>query len=71
MLLAGCSILITSYTNSAVDNILIKLLQEQRKRSQGKGTQPQDADVDLTFLRIGSANAVHPDIRPYMAGGEM
>ncbi len=28
LLLAGCSILLTSYTNSAVDNILLKLIEE-------------------------------------------
>ncbi len=47
------SILIASYTNSAVDNILLKLLGSP-----------------VSFVRLGSGQAVHPAIRPYMPGGE-
>ncbi|GLI58557.1 hypothetical protein VaNZ11_000304 [Volvox africanus] len=47
------TILVASYTNSAVDNILMKLI----------GTP-------VSFVRLGSAQAVHPAIRPYMPGGE-
>ncbi|GIL46712.1 hypothetical protein Vafri_3630 [Volvox africanus] len=46
------TILVASYTNSAVDNILMKLI----------GTP-------VSFVRLGSAQAVHPAVRPYMPGG--
>ena len=81
LLLAGCSVLVTSYTNSAVDNILIKLIEEQeRQRGEAEdGVGPTSSSssggslhppVDLTFLRIGNSQSVHPAVRPYLPGGE-
>ena len=52
-----------SYTNSAVDNILLKLVEEQEQGER------QQVPVDLTFLRLGNSHAVHPRIRPYLPGG--
>ncbi|GFR43783.1 hypothetical protein Agub_g4899 [Astrephomene gubernaculifera] len=49
---ARVRILVASYTNSAVDNILLKLI----------GTP-------VSFVRIGSAQSVHPGVRGYMPGG--
>lgn len=46
---AGRSVLLTAYTHSAVDNILMKL----------KG------DVDFGILRLGNVDKVHPDIQEY------
>ncbi|GLC59371.1 hypothetical protein PLESTB_001479200 [Pleodorina starrii] len=48
------SILVASYTNSAVDNILLKLM----------GTP-------VSFVRLGSAQSVHPAVRPHMPGGSV
>eukprot|EP00955_Chlamydomonas_euryale_P116560 366426-Chlamydomonas_euryale.AAC.24 len=69
LLAAGCSILITSYTNSAVDNILIKLAEDHE--ALGNAT-PNDTprQPDTMFLRLGSASAVHHLVRPYLPGGE-
>uniref|UniRef100_A0A8C9RWL4 DNA replication ATP-dependent helicase/nuclease n=1 Tax=Scleropages formosus TaxID=113540 RepID=A0A8C9RWL4_SCLFO len=44
----GFSVLVTSYTHSAVDNILLKLRR-----------------FKVSFLRLGHAHKVHPDIRPF------
>ncbi|KAL2083251.1 hypothetical protein ACEWY4_021024 [Coilia grayii] len=44
----GFSVLLTSYTHSAVDNILLKLKK-----------------FKIGFLRLGRAQKVHPDIRPF------
>ncbi|KXZ52798.1 hypothetical protein GPECTOR_8g185 [Gonium pectorale] len=49
---ARVSILVASYTNSAVDNILLKLV--------GTG---------VSFVRLGSAQSVHPGVRAHMPGG--
>ena len=69
----------TSYTNSAVDNILIKLIEEMQRSSEpggcGQGAAAaaaagRDASpVDLSFLRLGNAHAVHPSVRPFLPGG--
>ncbi|CAK7349266.1 unnamed protein product [Dovyalis caffra] len=48
MLMRGASILLTSYTNSAVDNLLIKL------KAQVQG---------IDFLRIGRDGVVHEDVQ--------
>jgi len=42
--------LLTSYTHSAVDNILLRLLDE---------------DPQAAFLRLGSPDKVHGNIQPY------
>eukprot|EP00192_Tetraselmis_astigmatica_P001403 CAMPEP_0117649998 /NCGR_PEP_ID=MMETSP0804-20121206/1299_1 /TAXON_ID=1074897 /ORGANISM="Tetraselmis astigmatica, Strain CCMP880" /LENGTH=1750 /DNA_ID=CAMNT_0005455829 /DNA_START=245 /DNA_END=5500 /DNA_ORIENTATION=- len=45
---AGRSVLLTAYTNSAVDNVLLRL------KAGGR----------YDFLRIGSRGAIHPDLQP-------
>ena len=60
----------TSYTNSAVDNILIKLIEEMQRSEGGRGRGAgDDSPVDLSFLRLGNAHAVHPSVRPFLPGG--
>lgn len=49
---AGATLLLSAYTNSAVDNLLRKLVE-------GGVTD---------FLRLGRPSSVHPDIRGYMPG---
>ena len=51
----GKSVLLTSYTHSAVDNILLKLLDTSAKANR---TSP-------AFLRLGNIDKVHPAVRPY------
>jgi DNA replication ATP-dependent helicase Dna2 len=73
LMLCGCSVLISSYTNSALDNILIKLIEEQEQEAQASSSQhnhdrPNGPDNDLHFLRIGSSHSVHPRVRPYLPG---
>lgn len=71
--MAGCSILVTSYTNSAVDNILIKLIEEMQQQGDGReatsAASHEHPFVDLGFLRLGNAHAVHPSVRPFLPGG--
>lgn len=50
----GKSVMLTSYTNSAVDNILLRL----------------EADGDVPFVRLGRPGGVHPGILPYVPGQE-
>lgn len=49
--LSGQSVLLTSYTHSAVDNVLLKLCQFP----------------DVEFLRIGREHRTHPSILPFSA----
>lgn len=49
-----CSVLVTAYTNTALDNILLKL----------KAAGMHD------FLRLGRPEAVNDELRPYMLGAE-
>lgn len=49
--LIGQSVLLTSYTHSAVDNVLLKLCQFK----------------EVEFLRIGREHRTHPSILPYSA----
>jgi DNA replication ATP-dependent helicase Dna2 len=51
---SGASVLVAAYTNSALDNILIKLA---------------DSGVHQ-FLRLGRASSCHSKMRQYMPGGE-
>ncbi len=53
LLAAGASVLITAYTNSAVDNVLLKLAEA--------GVQG--------FVRLGRQGTVHPALWEYMPGG--
>jgi DNA replication ATP-dependent helicase Dna2 len=50
---AGKSVLVTSYTNSAVDNILLKLA----------------AAGDVPFVRVGRAGRVHPALEEWLPEG--
>jgi DNA replication ATP-dependent helicase Dna2 len=54
MVSSGASVLVAAYTNSALDNILLKLA---------------DSGVHQ-FLRLGRAASCHARIRGYMPGGE-
>ena len=49
--LLGHSVLLTSYTHSAVDNVLLKLLEFN----------------DVPFVRIGRQHRTHPSILPHSA----
>lgn len=49
--LLGHSILLTSYTHTAVDNVLLKLRLYD----------------DVKFIRIGREHRIHPDILPFNA----
>lgn len=51
---SGASVLVAAYTNSALDNILLKLA---------------DSGVHQ-FLRLGRAASCHARVRGYMPGGE-
>lgn len=51
---SGASVLVAAYTNSALDNILIKLAE---------------AGVHQ-FLRLGRASSCHAKIQEYMPGGQ-
>lgn len=55
LLAAGKTVLLTAYTNSAVDNIALKLIS-----------------AGIEFVRVpgGSEQAVHPDVRPFIPGGD-
>jgi hypothetical protein len=59
LLAAGCSVLVTSYTNSAVDNILLKLLEEE-----GKGEQGQQGQEAVRFMRLGRPQGGCPALPP-------
>lgn len=50
---SGASVLVTSYTNSALDNILLKLV---------------DCGVH-EFVRLGRHSSCHPGVQEYMPGG--
>lgn len=52
--LLGKTILLTSYTHSAVDNVLLKLAELQ-------------GEDRVDFLRIGREHRTHPSILPYSA----
>ncbi|KDQ55464.1 hypothetical protein JAAARDRAFT_133813 [Jaapia argillacea MUCL 33604] len=50
----GKSVLLTSYTHSAVDTILGKLAGKE-----------EDGDVGFGILRLGNVDKVHPDVRRF------
>jgi DNA replication ATP-dependent helicase Dna2 len=50
----GKSVLLTAYTHSAVDNILLKLLEAY---GQGRPLVP--------FVRLGNTDRVHPSVRAH------
>ena len=51
---SGASVLVAAYTNSALDNILVKLAESGMHQ----------------FLRLGRASSCHTRVREYMPGGE-
>ena len=55
----GKTVLLTSYTHSAVDNILLKLLEA---RDAGAALVP--------FVRLGNTDRIHTAIRPYADGAQ-
>jgi len=55
----GKRVLLTAYTHSAVDNILLKL------RSQGIASSATDTSCPM--VRIGQFGSCHPDTREYLA----
>lgn len=46
----GRSVLLSAYTNSALDNVLLKVVS--------------NGQTDL--LRLGRMSSVHPDLKPYL-----
>lgn len=50
LVLIGKSVLITSHTHSAVDNLLIRL---------------RKCDEQIRFMRLGSAKRIHPELRDH------
>ncbi|GJE93896.1 DNA replication ATP-dependent helicase/nuclease DNA2 [Phanerochaete sordida] len=52
LVLLGKTVLLTSYTHSAVDNILLKLKDK----------------VDFRILRLGNVDKVHPDVKELTVG---
>ena len=57
----GKTILLTSYTHSAVDTILMKLTENNNR---GTTTTANDA-ADFGILRLGNLDKVHPEMRKY------
>ena len=57
----GKTILLTSYTHSAVDTILMKLTENNNNR----GTNSNDDAADFGILRLGNLDKVHPEMRKY------
>jgi len=55
----GKRIIVTSYTHSAVDNILLKLV--------GNGSAHRDGSYTTDVVRVGRKNAVHPAMHRYLA----
>ncbi|EPQ30832.1 uncharacterized protein PFL1_01730 [Pseudozyma flocculosa PF-1] len=58
----GKSVLLTSYTHSAVDTILRKLVIDGRRSCDQPGLEGQ-CHRPLRMLRLGNADKVHPDTR--------
>jgi DNA replication ATP-dependent helicase Dna2 len=62
MVAAGKTVLITSYTHSAVDNILKKLMVSRLNLCI---THSQE--FELPFVRLGRKESIHPSIQPFCA----
>lgn len=52
----GLKVLLTSYTNSAVDNVLLKLV---------------NSGLGFKCVRVGRRGRVHPNLEPWMPSGSM
>jgi DNA replication ATP-dependent helicase Dna2 len=59
MMAMGKRILVTSYTHSAVDNILLKLVAHADNHKEGS--------FSTDFVRVGRKNSVHPGMHRYLA----
>ena len=57
LLAAGYSVLVTSYTHSALDHLLLKFMEDQ--------DQQETVIVPEQFLRLGSKSQVHPTLQRY------
>lgn len=55
----GKRILVTSYTHSAVDNILLKLV--------GHTNDHREGTLTTNIVRVGRKNSVHPGMHRYLA----
>jgi len=55
----GKRVLITSYTHSAVDNCLLKLIESKAASVDGEKCTP-------AVVRIGEKSSVHPDVQPLL-----
>ncbi|KAG2439348.1 hypothetical protein HXX76_004707 [Chlamydomonas incerta] len=63
-------VFVSSYTNSAVDNILLKLAASLPADGGGLPADGGGAGADsVKFVRLGSAHSVHPGVRRFMPGG--
>ncbi|KAJ2918121.1 hypothetical protein MD484_g2295, partial [Candolleomyces efflorescens] len=66
----GKTVLLTSYTHSAVDTILRKLSEDEDDASAG-GSDPRTKErkgLGFGVLRLGNVEKVHPDVRKYTLG---
>lgn len=50
LVLMGKSVLVTSHTHSAVDNVLVRLMK---------------SDPEMKFLRLGAVNRIRPELADY------
>ncbi|KAF9523189.1 DNA replication factor Dna2-domain-containing protein [Crepidotus variabilis] len=57
----GKTVLLTSYTHSAVDTILMKLAEVDGKDSEG---------AQFGILRLGNVDKIHPEVRRYTLGAK-
>ena len=68
MVARGASVLITAYTNTAVDHILNKLLAKVPQTGEANACAcdcNEGCLQGVPFLRIGRADAVHPSVLPF------
>ncbi len=60
---AGKSVLLTSYTHTAVDNILLKL--RSTGRQQIVDTTTAAAELPISVLRLGAVAKIHPGVQQF------
>ena len=65
--LTGKRVLLTSYTNSAVDNVLLKLAEIATTATKGG---EKSGEEDVPFVRVGRAGRVAPALLPWTPGGD-
>ena len=54
-------VLLTSYTHSAVDNVLLKLIEKEK-------LQPE---LPIHFLRLGKQSRIHPEVLLHSADAQI